>query len=1510
MQNIDQETPSGLTNEPASPNFWVGLGASAGGLEALTHCVAHLPLKSGCVYIIAQHMSPNHRSLMAEILGREAELPVCEATSNVAPQPDHIYIVPPGQNLTLRDGRFLLVATTPEISPKPSINLLFQSLAENFGEHAIGIVLSGTGADGTSGLRAIKAAGGIGIAQNPASAKYEGMPQAAIDAGVVDRVLDPSEIGSELDRIIQFSGALPTLDTWEERPPDLARIFEMVTERTRIDFSGYKISTVLRRLQRRFATTDCFNPPEYVSYCERHPEELDALARETLISVTEFFRDREAFHALGTRITDLVATKQEGEECRVWVVGCATGEEVYSIAILFAEALGPRLSKRILQIFATDIDEIALAVARRAVYPLAALTEMSPELAARYFTPVDGGMQVARPLRECITFARQNLVADPPFLRLDIVTCRNVLIYFNTELQARALATLHFGLREEGTLFLGRSENANHQAELFTPLDRRNRLFKRRNTERRVDITQVIRGTLAKGGTRSPHKAALPIEREFLEAVGQCYAMRTMLIDHGFNILYSRGEITPFIDLPQGSPQMNLAQIITPEFRGELATTLNRARRSNKAAKSRRKKLARARGTTWQMTVHPIPHHEGVAEKFLVVFDQVLAQKEIDGSEPADSNELAATREHLQALIEEMAATSEEMQALNEEVQAANEELQAANEELEAANEELQASNEELVAVNDESMVKSSELAAVNADFESVYNTLDFPVIVFDADLFVKRVNTSASRHFDLPAGISGQHLTRLRLPEHFADLSQRMAKSVHQQQKEIYAINHGDTHWQVYITPTLSIAGDAQSVVFVVIDHSQLAQVEARLQQSREDLLAIMTHSPSLVSLKDTAGRYHFANPRWCAVFGLDAEIINGKTDSQLLPAAIARLLRECDLAVMGHLGSHEALIELTTASGKHFLQATSFPIFAADGTVNFICTQAIDVTRKQKAEEQLRLAAAVFKGAGEAIMVSNASGQIIAVNPAFTRITGYSPEEAIGQTPRLLKSGRHEKLFYDSLWRSLSQSGFWQGEIFNKRKNGDTYPEWLTINAVPSDDGKVHNFVAMFSDISAIKTTQQRIEFMATHDELTGLPNRTLLTDRIKHGITQAARKNHKLALLFIDLDNFKNINDSLGHDVGDLLLMEASHRLKTCVRDADTLARLGGDEFVALLVDVDIEQIRHIASRVVDFTSASFSIRERNLFVSASIGIAIYPDDGEDSSGLLKNADTAMYRAKERGKNQYQFFADEMKVIALQRMTIESGLRLALDAGYFTVVYQPKIDLSSQRLVGAEALLRWDDPSLGTVSPTQFIPIAERCGLINAVGDATIKIVLDQMRRWQDDGLALCPVSINVSSQQLRNTEFASHLAAQIRNSGVPASLLCLEITESTLMQDIDTSRQMLEQLTRIGLSISIDDFGTGYSSLSYLKRLPLSELKVDKSFVDNVDTDPDDRTITTAIIDLAHALGLRVVAEGVERASHANALIELGCEFAQGNYFHYPLLPGQLATLMGCNDRANA
>ena len=465
---------------------------------------------------------------------------------------------------------------------------------------------------------------------------------------------------------------------------------------------------------------------------------------------------------------------------------------------------------------------------------------------------------------------------------------------------------------------------------------------------------------------------------------------------------------------------------------------------------------------------------------------------------------------------------------------------------------------------------------------------------------------------------------------------------------------------------------------MLVVVDNTDLVVAQEQIIRNEERLLSIMNHSVSLVSLKDVSGRYEFVNQCFENLFQIKANQVIGKTDKQLFGDEISTILRKSDLKVLAQMDVVESIDELTLATGTVWLQAIRFPIFDRDGVISGICTQASDVTQKRHAEEQLRLAAKVFDRSGEAILITDPKGNIITVNDSFTTVTGYSLPEVIGKNPSVLSSGKHSEDFYKNLWHSLVEQGSLQGEIYNRRKNGEIYPEWLTINSVLDEDSNVLNYVAIFSDITAIKSSQRRIEFLATHDELTGIPNRSLLLDRLKHSLVQAKRQNHTLAVFFIDLDNFKNINDSLGHDVGDLLLKEATERLKHCIRDMDTLARLGGDEFVALLVDVSLEKINAIATRMVDSLAASFRIADKNLFVSGSIGISLFPNDGEDSVTLLKNADTAMYRSKENGRNQYQFFAEEMKVIAFQRMTFETGLRVAIDSNHFSVHYQPQIDI----------------------------------------------------------------------------------------------------------------------------------------------------------------------------------------------------------------------------------------
>ncbi|MDT8406644.1 MAG: EAL domain-containing protein [Methylococcales bacterium] len=1499
---VSQETQAvSQESQDVAQLHWVGVGSSAGGLEALSEWIRHLPEGLDCIYLIAQHMSPKHRSMMVDILSRETTLLVNTASDGAKPEPGQIYIIPPGYNLIIREQCFHLQPSVPEVSPKPSINLLFQSLAENFGENAIGIVLSGTGSDGAAGLRAIKAGGGIAYAQQPESAKYDGMPRSAIETGMVDRILSPQDIGPDLQRVLHSSQIVPPNDPTSAQSGTLAQLFGLVREHTKIDFSSYKLTTVFRRLQRRFLATETEGLSDYLAFVKENPDELDNLAKETLISVTSFFRDQDSQRKLENHLKVLIAGKNPGEEVRVWVVGCATGEEAYSLAMLCLEHIDQHNSNLRLQVFATDIDNDALAHARRGFFSTTAMTEVPDAFIKRYFRQFGQDFEPTKRLRDCIVFARQDIVSDPPFLKVDLVSCRNVLIYFNPDLQHKVLNTLHFALNAEGLLFLGKSENVGQNERFFTALDRRARIFQRRSEgSSKLPVTQ--RGRLPL--TLPAKKQDSGYQHHFYEAVRQHYAPYAFLVDMGFNILYMHGTGKGLVEMPTGQPDMNLAQIIVPEFRNELLTCLHNVRQQQTSASSRARRIASLDFQVWTMTVHPVAHPAD-AEWYLVALHQTHNELPAPAAQPVDEM-LTAGDEienvQMQALLEEMAASNEEMQALNEEVQASNEELQATNEELEAANEELQATNQELISVNEENQLKSSELAALNSEFENLYNSIDFPVLVFDLGLSLTRVNKAARRIYDIPGSYQHRTLAQLDLPDYLQDLDKRLEKAIASQRRERYQAFHQDRVYQLYLAPTLNSAGTSQSVVVFVIDNTELSLADQRVKETQERLLAILNHSPYLVALKDTAGRYQFANYRFSELFGVQTERIIGYTDQQIFAPEMAKMLRKGDLEAMEKQQVIHNRQALTLGAREVLLESTYFPIYDSHGVVQSICLQAIDNTEKHQAEEQLRMAAKVFDRAGEAIMITDAKGHIMKVNDVFSQITGYAAAEVIGKNPSILQSGQHDASFYQIMWKSIQETGGWQGEITNRRADGSYYPEWLTISSVHDGSGNVLNYVGIFSDISAMKASQNQIQHMATHDDLTGLPNRTLLMDRLKHHIAVAKRKNELIAVLFIDLDNFKNVNDALGHDAGDILLKQASSRLLACLRGSDTLARLGGDEFVALLIDIDASEINPIAVRIVDSLSASFHIYDRDCYVSCSMGISVFPQDGEDSTTLVKNADTAMYRAKELGRNQFQYFADEMKLKALQRLTLETGLRLALEHGDLFLHYQPKINLRDGQVAGAEALLRWQDANMGYVSPAQFIPVAEQCGLINRLGLYVIDQALNDIKSWHKQGLNTPPIAINLSVHQLRDPGFFDQIQQRIKHHQLPASVLTLEITESMLMERLEETRDWVVQLSRAGFKISIDDFGTGYSSLAYLKQLPIDELKVDRSFINKIDTEVKDRGIADAIIHMAHVLDLQVVAEGVETESQLRVLQALDCDQVQGYYYHRPMPANQIQVLL--------
>jgi len=545
-------------------------------------------------------------------------------------------------------------------------------------------------------------------------------------------------------------------------------------------------------------------------------------------------------------------------------------------------------------------------------------------------------------------------------------------------------------------------------------------------------------------------------------------------------------------------------------------------------------------------------------------------------------------------------------------------------------------------------------------------------------------------------------------------------------------------------------------------------------------------------------------------------------------------------------------------------------------------------------------RLFEAIFESNTMAIMITGRDSRIIVVNRAFSRLTGYGEEEAVGKLPEFLNSERHDDTFYQTMWSDLRDNGEWTGEVWDKRKNGSFYPAWLHIKSVPGlgreGVSEPVYYVSSFMDVSARKEAEERIRELAYHDVLTGLPNRLLLRDRLEHALARAQRRKHHLAVLFIDLDSFKNINDSLGHAVGDQLLKEVASRLCASVRDVDTVARLGGDEFVVVLENLpDASDAVSVATNIHTVFARPITVGDQALHTSASIGIAIYPDDGENTESLIQNADTAMYQAKAQGHSHYQFFAPFMNEQARGKLALENTLRGALERDEFQLYYQLICDLRTGAIASVEALIRWESPGQGLVPPDKFIPIAEETGVIVQIGDWVIRQACRDLAGWQSQNLAPPRVSINISPRQLRQPGLAACIRTIIQDAGISASQLEFEVTESALMDNPDMAACILSELKNMGLGIVIDDFGTGYSSLAYLKKFPIDKLKIDRSFVRDLLSDNNDREITLAVISLSHNLGLQVTAEGVEVQEQLDFLRQHGCDYAQGYFFSRPMPP---------------
>ncbi|WP_051219998.1 CheR family methyltransferase [Rheinheimera baltica] len=1019
------------------------------------------------------------------------------------------------------------------------------SLAEDLQERAIGIIFSGTGSDGSHGVRAIKASGGITIAQNPDESKFPSMPNAAINIGGADLILSSSEIGPKLRSIIS-SPRDSLLRENKHSTSTLRHIIQKISADLSLDFSQYKEATLNRQIARRMAAKQIVDIEAYDDFLTINPNELKELASNFLICVTSFFRDPKAFDALREQVKQSLLNKPSGSEFRVWVPACATGEEAYSIAIIIKEEIEASGNDYALRIFATDVSPDSVKAARIGLYPESALSNVDEHTISKYFTIKDGMYHVNKVIQESVLFSKQNLVQDPPFMRLDMVSCRNVLIYFNLDLQDNILKLFHYCLSDGGLLFLGVSEAIGKYKNLYTEKDSKYKIFGKKTGSQSSYPSLNKSSRIVHSGRSGNITLDKKSNRLLLqERLNELYAPASVLITADGDPIEIFGDCSQFLTVKTGKPSLSIYSLIRAEFRAEIRAYISRVSRTNKShIGSIITVTENSEEVKYRLAIHCLDESDtDSANKLLMITFQKVENIQQGnmltaltlGDETKErllEQELNLTRENLQTVIEELETSNEELQALNEEMQASNEEMQASNEELETTSEEMQASNEELLIVNDELNHKTEKLLESNTDIKNILNSVFQALIVIDNDLVIKHFNSVALNFFDIKSNAT-QNLALTKSKNEIPNL----ISSIHQ-----------------------------------VFEDNRVVETEFTQKDGKQFLISIMPY----------------------------------------------------------HNNCHE---------------------------INGAVISILDITKRKLSEEKLRLTASVFDTVSEATMITDQNNILISVNPAFTSITGYKENEVLGKNPSILSSGKQSKAFYKEMWSELKKTGSWHGEITNKRKNGELYNEWLSLSVLRNDEGEIIRHIAVFSDISEAKKAQELIERQANFDSLTGLPNRNLTIDRLNQLLLFSSRGDHKFALMFLDLDNFKSINDTLGHDAGDDLLIQVAKRLTVALRDMDTVGRVSGDEFIILIDQIsDSQDAMTIANKLLTSINKPYRLSGQMVQVSGSIGITIFPMDGSSSQVLMKNADTAMYESKNRGRNLASFFTKEMQDKATQEYWLE--------------------------------------------------------------------------------------------------------------------------------------------------------------------------------------------------------------------------------------------------------------
>jgi two-component system, chemotaxis family, CheB/CheR fusion protein len=1006
-------------SENTDQNFWViGVGSSAGGLEALSSFFKSLPEKPNAAFIVAQHLAPHAKSMMVELIGRQTKMPVISVSDHLTIEPGLICIVPPNFDVTTKDGQLRLTPAGIETRPKPSVDLFFQSIAKVYGRRSVGIILSGTGSDGSEGIRAIKENGGVTIVQDSESAKYDGMPKSAFETGLVDAVLPPEKIAEQLFFILQNreSEILPPVKIRQDS--DFEKILKYLKKEIGADFTQYKVGTVQRRIEKRLSALKITTLQDYFTYLQNNNVELGLLSQNMLVSVTAFFRDPDAFQALGQCLEQMIIKKSSEDEIRIWIAGCATGEEPYSFAMLISEIF-ERVGKRIpTKIFATDMDHEALVYARNGFYTMDEMQGLPEELLEKYFDRRDKTYEIRKSIKDMIVFARQDIIQNPPFVKLDLISCRNVLIYFESTLQNRVFEIFHYALKAQGILFLGKSENA--LPTLFETIDRKEKIFKRIHAtsqlsyypanKYKINTSSIIHQT-----KKRPENLRTISETASLQLV-KMHQLAGVVVDEESAIIHIIGDVAEFIGFPTGLADFRLTNLLNKNAVVEFSVLLKKSAKEGKTQRSRTYKFENHPKKSFSFSVKPFEMDDPAQKSlFLVSFEH---RKQLAVVEPATQHsqdvpnrmmeleqEVAATRENLQTVIEELEVSNEELQSLNEEMSSTNEELQASNEELETTNEELQSTNEELLTLNEELNVKSSELKLAYTSLENIQSSISSPLIVIDTDLRIVRYNSSVNQIFNLSHSDLGNPITKAscqcEIPEFEESIrttlrSGKMTEVLCETPKKIF---------QMRVHPNMDDQKKIVGAIIVFFDNTDFIKTQDKLKSSDKRIRAIIDSSPTLISLKDNVGKYLMANESFTKFFNLSEDQIIGKTDREIFPDLLSNEFRDNDLEVLLRRTPTEKE-EVIEYNGKTLVFLSNrFPLFGHnDRNPYAVGVVALDITEQKNSQKNLLQSEARYRAIIEdqAVFVCRhlATGQITFTNNAFNNYFGGSRESNLQET------------------------------------------------------------------------------------------------------------------------------------------------------------------------------------------------------------------------------------------------------------------------------------------------------------------------------------------------------------------------------------------------------------------------------------------------------------------------------------------------------------------------------